>query len=271
MKLYVPDIGDTLKLSKDWKFYLQSEYRQRLDLDQFGTGNTVSRDSIQFYKDQDDFNEVIIPKGSVLKVDRVYIRKGSSGFSSITFLLKEVDGKKVKSQRFWAHLRECNKIEFEEAQKSVNIQWPHSYIIRDKSSLPNSIAGVKHVFRHNVFSSHGADSQIARIHDMKHRYEKSITLQGQIDGKNIPYIIRENVDFRPLTEDEKRKIKESGYYDRQYTGFFGIKKKDASKALDNALKIEDFKLEIVDEKGEVVKTYRSLNSAKKWIKDKLEK
>ena len=37
------------------------------------------------------------------------------------------------------------------------------------------------------------------------------------------------------------------------------------------MKISDWDLEIVNEKGEVVKTYKSLTSAKNWIKQELSK
>jgi hypothetical protein len=71
--------------------------------------------------------EFTMPKGSQLRVDRIYIRKGSSDFSSITFFwsnalkklnIKEIETKnkvwrtsrKIKSPRFWAKLDDVNKI-----------------------------------------------------------------------------------------------------------------------------------------------------------------
>lgn len=68
---------------------------------------------------------VTIPAGTVLKVDRIYIRKGNSEYSSITFYAKDLgeitrrpsywnrSGKptKKKSLRFWAKLSDCNNIE----------------------------------------------------------------------------------------------------------------------------------------------------------------
>ena len=67
---------------------------------------------------------ITLPKGTVLAVDRIYIRKGASDFSSITFFAKglgetEVKNRwsgrttKWKAQRFWAKLSDCNQIEFE--------------------------------------------------------------------------------------------------------------------------------------------------------------
>lgn len=52
-----------------------------------------------------------IPKDAVLKVDRIYIRKGKGDYSSITFYT-QFPGEK-KKVRFWAKLEDCNKIKFE--------------------------------------------------------------------------------------------------------------------------------------------------------------
>jgi hypothetical protein len=49
---------------------------------------------------------VILKKGIVLKVDRIYIKKGASDYSSISFFA-EID---KKNYRFWAKLEDCNKI-----------------------------------------------------------------------------------------------------------------------------------------------------------------
>lgn len=66
---------------------------------------------------------IIFPTGTILKVDRVYIRKGAKDFSSITFHAKNLEivngeftisnKKKPKSFRFWAKLSDCNTINFE--------------------------------------------------------------------------------------------------------------------------------------------------------------
>ena len=55
---------------------------------------------------------VTLPKGTILKVDRIYIRKGKSDYSSITFYCKNLPNttskKKSKSFRFWAKLEDVN-------------------------------------------------------------------------------------------------------------------------------------------------------------------
>lgn len=50
---------------------------------------------------------VTFPRGTVLEIDRIYIRKNAAEFSSVTFKIRE----KNKVLRFWAKLEDVNKIE----------------------------------------------------------------------------------------------------------------------------------------------------------------
>jgi hypothetical protein len=45
--------------------------------------------------------------GTILKLDRIYIRKGNSDYSSVTFYVKNGE---LKGQRFWAKLEEVNQM-----------------------------------------------------------------------------------------------------------------------------------------------------------------
>ena len=91
---------------------------------------------VQYHKEYDEwhkrakneaveFIEVELPAGTVLQVDRIYIRKGASDYSSITFYTKNLPeivienrgwggakSKVKKSLRFWTKLHDCNKIIF---------------------------------------------------------------------------------------------------------------------------------------------------------------
>lgn len=53
--------------------------------------------------------EVIFEKNTILKIDRIYIRKGNKDYSSISFWVKSG---LYKGARFWAKLEDCNKIKF---------------------------------------------------------------------------------------------------------------------------------------------------------------
>jgi len=187
-RMYIPEIGDHIRLTKDWTFELHAEGRNEALANFFGYrkygGNSwieiekieeePPRDYVINYPTEEDFKKmsswgrpvsyekrqaaykqaeaesesyqaylkafhewnerakqlaiekvvVTLPKDTVLAIDRIYIRKGASDFSSITFYAKGMgetevknrwSGKitKWKAQRFWAKLQDCNQIEFE--------------------------------------------------------------------------------------------------------------------------------------------------------------
>lgn len=186
MKLYVPEIGDTIQLLEDWTFDLYAEERNKTVIIHCGKGferyKIIDEDLIQMkpeqnyeinYPDSNDFRkmfggldylayhqakeqamkdsesyqrylkahfawqaevdakgvekiEITLPKGTDLKVDRIYIRKGISEYSSISFFIlgfPKIEttsywGTKTKRNlRFWAKLNDCNKIEFVKVEK----------------------------------------------------------------------------------------------------------------------------------------------------------
>lgn len=117
MKLYVPEIGDRLRLTQDWTFKLYNERRNATLRTHFG---------LTFSTDVDD---VTIPSGTVLKVDRIYIRKGADDYSSISFYAEGIGSGsgafgRPKSARFWAKLEDCNRIEFEIEELKVDSPKP---------------------------------------------------------------------------------------------------------------------------------------------------
>ena len=190
MKLYIPEIGDQIILSKDWTFPLHAErrnvtmgllhnhylynwnigwidenvlpnlrepdyvvvYPTQDEIDKrcksfFGGFDWDLKQTMfkeanercpEFVKYQEDFKiwneiaknikkeilDITIDAGQVLTVDRIYIRKGISEYSSITFYAKGLGTVKKssgfynnkvtnKAIRFWAKLSDVNNIEFE--------------------------------------------------------------------------------------------------------------------------------------------------------------
>lgn len=119
MKLYIPEIGDSIQLSKDWTFNLHCEHRNDI-LYSLITGKSIEdiyKDMNSFYDTQDrdwaSFSKARIvshtfPKDTILKVDRIYIRKGAEDFSSLTFYVTI----NKKAYRFWVKLKDVNNIEF---------------------------------------------------------------------------------------------------------------------------------------------------------------
>lgn len=117
-QLMIPDIGTIIKLSEPWKFRLQVESRNWKLLQEL---QLVKGDDCWTANVRGKIFEIEIPGGSILKVDRIYIRKGGDDYrdlSSITFILEKGsnvihEGNTItikKSGRFWAKLSDVNDI-----------------------------------------------------------------------------------------------------------------------------------------------------------------
>jgi hypothetical protein len=180
MRLYVPEIGDKLRLTTDWSFTLYNEHRnydlwQVLECDKHpamkkindrvaelhaeiaalkktmvdkvepvptwmgrNRGETrivkVFPDQAAIDRNNTLYSElrsiergavpVTLPATTVLTVDRIYIRKGMTEFSSLSFYIgdcplhaltpvKKGGGFKKGRRRFWAKLADANTIDFE--------------------------------------------------------------------------------------------------------------------------------------------------------------
>lgn len=118
MKLFIPELGTKLKLTKSWTFKLYSESRNDSLLVALGK-EKVDR----WIRDEDGYHQrnpewmrgttVSLPRGTELTVDRIYIRRGNKEYSSVTFVIKKmpIKGAKFgKCVRFWAKLTDINTI-----------------------------------------------------------------------------------------------------------------------------------------------------------------
>ena len=132
MTLFIPDIGTLLKLEQDWTFTLYAERRNTTLMNLFiekpksvdlnWSYHSLVQNTIK--------NQLVeLPQGLVIKVDRIYIRKGLSQYSSITFTVPKPKTKKDKEEmpqnvkfggcKFWVKLHECNGIKFSTIQKNA--------------------------------------------------------------------------------------------------------------------------------------------------------
>jgi hypothetical protein len=134
MKLFIPTIGSRLKIIAPWTFRLYTEYRNS----GFGQLAGLADEHGHWtagggrYCDPKVAAYVTILPGSLLTVDRVYIRRGLHNFDSLTFYLKpdgraprELEIRTTKSEprfvkinskagmRFWAKLADVNSLEVE--------------------------------------------------------------------------------------------------------------------------------------------------------------
>jgi hypothetical protein len=91
MKLYIPEISDELRLTADWTFGLYNEDRNSTVMEIVSDTRKISYS----FRDISEYFSIpcTIPAGEILKVDRIYIRKGKGEYSSVSFLWK---GKRTK-------------------------------------------------------------------------------------------------------------------------------------------------------------------------------
>jgi hypothetical protein len=149
MKIFIPEIGTKLTLMQPWSFTLYDERRNRavVDLIAKSRPDELSRIEAQeaqlreqlaelqykkcptkesFLEKEELVNKlkqrllkirqfpVLLPAGTELTVDRLYVRKGISDYSSMTFYLTKTDYPALNvrgKKRFWAKLEDVNTLE----------------------------------------------------------------------------------------------------------------------------------------------------------------
>lgn len=143
-QMCIPSIGDNVTLAEDWTFVLVNEHRNKTMA--IWAGECRNPDSYSYplgvvsqlrsdvrpewgsYCVADPrIVNVTLPKGTVLKIDRIYLRKGGKDYDSVTFIaqgLQAKDNMEVydrqshnykkkpvnRSVRFFAKLTDVNKM-----------------------------------------------------------------------------------------------------------------------------------------------------------------
>jgi hypothetical protein len=109
MNIFIPTIGTRLILNEPWTFTLHDEYRN-WDFWTKYVGEVVNKQTERWMSWSSRGNKpvpVTLPTGTVLSVDRIYIRKGSKDFDSVTFRI--IKSPTQKPARFWVKLADVNK------------------------------------------------------------------------------------------------------------------------------------------------------------------
>jgi len=116
-KINIPTVGSLIELQKPWSFTLYDESRND------SLAKLLSKHKkAKIPKGKDAQTEVSLPSGTVLEVDRVYIRQNAGEYDSLTFKINGCDWFDDKDKnlrvfsadkcfaRFWAKLDDVNKI-----------------------------------------------------------------------------------------------------------------------------------------------------------------
>lgn len=131
---FIPELGTYLKLNKDWGFTVYPEHRNEIFLRAIEPKVT---DADFHYSSKSTF-PVTLPQGTVLLMDRIYVRKGAEEYSSVSMYIIETTSpeisvlkkKKIPFERkkekvycrFWVKLDDYNSAGFE----SISIDKPES-------------------------------------------------------------------------------------------------------------------------------------------------
>lgn len=109
MQLYIPNIGERITLAADWTFRLFNERRCQPFDDCPAPAQIV--DNPTYFLSQ--VKLCTLPAGTVLLVDRVYLRQGLDEFASISFRIVSTAAPWVAKQRkrFWAKLDDVNQMQ----------------------------------------------------------------------------------------------------------------------------------------------------------------
>ena len=123
MQLFIPPLRTKLRLLEDWTFQLQNEYRNEKFWETiFGEKcppsllrpDPIPPEKYSPYVDNEVRRPATLPAGTVLRVDRIYIRNGASDFDSVTFNLAIGAKTTFKTEgRFWVKLADANTMQVE--------------------------------------------------------------------------------------------------------------------------------------------------------------
>ena len=105
MNIFIPALGTKLKLNQPWSFTLYDETRNRAFWPQVNHGQGPLPGVNRWQSSTGQTLPVTLPPGTILQVDRIYIRKGNSNFDSVSFRIPKGGG---LSGRFWAKLDDVN-------------------------------------------------------------------------------------------------------------------------------------------------------------------
>ena len=130
-QLFIPPLGSRLRLTQEWSFDLHRELRNHDFREHLGFEDPADRSRMYLIAQTHPRSDhVVLPAGTVLKVDRIYIRKGQDGFDSLSFLIESSPDTRLsvciiteqgrtrrRQTRFWAKLADVNDMVVELLQE----------------------------------------------------------------------------------------------------------------------------------------------------------
>lgn len=182
MKLFIPDIGTTLKLTEDWRVIIQDEYRVNI-LEKMGIDTEYGKKYL-----------ITIPKDTILTVKKIYVRQGQSTYSSVSFTIKKKNcpgNKSMEGSKFWASLSDVNRIQFElescneETLESITILYDELKKALDGQVFNNIIKTIFGNGNGNIVKLRPQEDGYIFFTEMLSRIEKDANFKSYLDKKDI--------------------------------------------------------------------------------------
>ena len=115
--IHFPVLKEEVELLDDWTFNLYDEHRnyslfKKMKFPERTTDRYCWCEYLERPEDNRmPFTPVTLPIGTVLSIDRMFVRQGLESFNSITFRLKSCPrNKKLEKARFWVKISDANRI-----------------------------------------------------------------------------------------------------------------------------------------------------------------
>lgn len=110
-KVFIPQVGDKIELSQHWSCKIFNERRNSSVFDALGV-DVSSQEGSNI--------DITFPKGTIFKVNRLYVRAPASSYDSLTLSVISSPIKKLSKAKFWVKIMDANNMEFE--SKSYNFE-----------------------------------------------------------------------------------------------------------------------------------------------------
>lgn len=172
MKLLVPVIDDRIELIKDTLLELKNAGQNEVFLEKCDATINNTKQS------NNEFCYIKMPKGTILIVDRIYIRKGEGKeeFNSITFKIKNQKG--LPNGRFYLSINRINELDVnflgqESEIKTESLNKKIMDIMYDDKNNLNSYEDIFKTFKHKINKEYEVKVDFQKAIDVAIDYSNS--------------------------------------------------------------------------------------------------
>lgn len=194
MIFYIPTIGDAIKLASQTTFNVINERRNENFLKSYLGSEAVNVS-----------NSISLPKNTILKIDRIYIRQNNPLMDSITFVVIESKKKEIVKSRFFANLKDVNGIEFEMVitDKKTNVQ---KELTLEIEQITSEYSSLNNISKYQISKRTKDKLVIDHINKLPSKFKISLSVNIISALKDCLQVIEEiDVSFESGVDNDEKK------------------------------------------------------------------